>query len=599
MSLRLPGAPAEVKVVGQVVREAGESEGRLRTAVKFLVLRDDARRRIRSFVESGLRPRRKQRAAASPLEVPEQQEWERELRASEARKAAILDCALDGVITMNPEGRITEFNRAAERMFGYERAQVIGKTIAETIVPPALRDQHRRGLARYLATGEAKVLGRRVELNGLRADGTEFPVELAIATTLADAAPRILQAICQSLRWDLGALWTVDRRTDSLHCVEMWPEAPAFPEFRAMAQSRTLRRGAGLPGRVWALGKPVWSTRVAGDTDFVRSEAAEKDGLHGAVVFPILLGGECLGVMEFLSRHDRPGDDDLLERFATIGSQLGQYMERKRAEEGVRRSEERFRALVENSTDVIALLSREGKNLYATPSQVRVLGRTPEENKGRNAFEDVHPDDLQDVKDRFARCLANPGVPVTAEVRVRHKDGSWRVVEAVGVNRLEDPSVRAIVANYRDITARKRAEGIQSTLYRVSEATSVARDVGELYAEIHAIVAELMPAENFYIALYDEAAKVLTFPYFVDAVDPRPEPKKPGKGLTEYVLRTGEPLLATPERFAELEKAGKVKLIGSSSVDWLGVPLKTGTRTLGVLVLQSYSCWWWTARAAW
>ena len=629
MSLRLPGAPAEVKVVGQVVREAGESEGRLRTAVKFLVLRDDARRRIRSFVESGLRPRRKQRAAASPLEVPEQQEWERELRASEARKAAILDCALDGVITMNPEGRITEFNRAAERMFGYERAQVIGKTIAETIVPPALRDQHRRGLARYLATGEAKVLGRRVELNGLRADGTEFPVELAIATTqaegqrlftaylrdisdrqraelgqvvqhattrvlaeaptLADAAPRILQAICQSLRWDLGALWTVDRRTDSLHCVEMWPEAPAFPEFRAMAQSRTLRRGAGLPGRVWALGKPVWSTRVAGDTDFVRSEAAEKDGLHGAVVFPILLGGECLGVMEFLSRHDRPGDDDLLERFATIGSQLGQYMERKRAEEGVRRSEERFRALVENSTDVIALLSREGKNLYATPSQVRVLGRTPEENKGRNAFEDVHPDDLQDVKDRFARCLANPGVPVTAEVRVRHKDGSWRVVEAVGVNRLEDPSVRAIVANYRDITARKRAEGIQSTLYRVSEATSLARDVGELYAEIHAIVAELMPAENFYIALYDEAAKVLTFPYFVDAVDPRPEPKKPGKGLTEYVLRTGEPLLATPERFAELEKAGKVKLIGSSSVDWLGVPLKTGTRTLGVLVLQSYS----------
>jgi PAS domain S-box-containing protein len=630
MSLRLPGVEAEVKVVGQVVREAGGGEGHLRSAVKFLVLRNDARKRIRSFVDSGLRPRRKQRAAASPLEVPEQQEWERELRASEARKAAILDCALDGVITMNPEGRITEFNHAAERMFGYERAQVIGKTIAETIVPPRLREEHRRGLARYLATGEAKVLGRRVELSGLRADGTEFPVELAIATTqaegqrlftayvrdisdrqraelgqavqhattrvlaeaptLADAAPRILQAICQSLRWDLGALWTVDRRTDALLCVEIWPASPAeFPEFRSMARSRTLRRGVGLPGRVWAMGKPVWSTRVAGDTDFVRSEAAEKDGLHGAVVFPILLGGECLGVMEFLSRHDRPGDDDLLERFATIGSQIGQYMERKRAEEGVRRSEERFRALVENSTDVIALLSREGTNLYATPSQARVLGLTPEESKGRNVFENVHPDDLQDVKERFARCMANPGVPITAEVRVRHKDGSWRVVEAVGVNRLEDPSVRAIVANYRDITARKRAEGIQSTLYRVSEATSVARDVGELYAEIHAIVAELMPADNFYIALYDEGAKVLTFPYFVDAVDPKPEPKTPGKGLTEYVLRTGEPLLATPERFAELEKAGKVKLIGGSSVDWLGVPLKTGTRTLGVLVLQSYS----------
>jgi PAS domain S-box-containing protein len=355
-----------------------------------------------------------------------------------------------------------------------------------------------------------------------------------------------------------------------------------------MARSRTLRRGVGLLGRVWAMGKPVWSTRVAGDTDFMRAEAAEKDGLHGAVAFPILLQGDCLGVMEFLSRESRQGDDDLLERFAAIGSQIGQYMERKRAEEEVRTSEERFRALLENSNDVIALLARDGRYLYVTSGQTRILGYAPEETVGRVAFEFVHPDDLDLAKDRFAKCAENPGLPVSAEVRLRHQDGSWRVIEAVGVNRFDDPGVRAIVANYRDITARKRAEGIQSTLYRVSEATSVARDMDELYAEIHAIVAELMPAENFYIALYDEAAGVLTFPYFVDAMDPRPEPKKLGKGLTEYVLRTREPLLATPERFAELQKSGKVKLIGGSSLDWLGVPLKTGSRTLGVLVVQSY-----------
>jgi two-component system NtrC family sensor kinase len=630
IGFKLPGSGAEVKVVGQVAREAASGEGGPRSAVKFLVLRDDARQRIRAFVEAGLGRKRPAQAAVSLPEVPEQEEWERELRASESRKSAILDCALDGIITMNLEGRITEFNRAAERMFGYERAQVIGKTIAETIVPPSLRERHRRGLARYLATGEPVVLGRRIELPGLRADGTEFPVELAIATTqtdgqrvftayvrdisdrqraelgqavqnattrvlaeapdLAAAAPRILQAICESLGWDLGALWTVDRRSDALRCVEVW-HAPGteFPEFTAMAQSRTLLRGAGLLGRVCAAGKPVWSTRVAGDSDFLRAAAAEKDGLRAAVAFPILLGGECLGVMEFLSRHDRAGDDDLLQKFAAIGSQIGQYMERKRAEEEVRRSEERFRALVENSTDVIALLSREGTNLYATPSQTRVLGLTPEENRGRNVFENVHPDDASIAQERFAKLLASPGVPVTAEVRVQHKDGSWRVLEAVGVNRLDDPSVRAIVANYRDITARKQAESLQAALYRVSEATSVTRDVGELYAEIHAIVAKLMPAENFYIALYDEAAKIVTFPYFVDAVDPKPEPKKLGKGLTDYVLRTGEPLLATPERFAQLQKTGEVKLIGGSSLDWLGVPLKTDDRNLGVLVVQTYT----------
>jgi len=462
ISFRLPGSEAEVKVVGQVAREAGSSEGRPQSAVKFLVLRDDARQRIREFVEAGLAKGRRSPAAAPVPDVPEQEQWERELRSSEARKTAILEHALDGIVTMNPEGRITEFNRAAERMFGYERAQVIGKTIAETIVPPSLRERHRRGLARYLATGESTMIGKRIEIQGLRADGTEFPVELAIV-----------------------------------------------------------------------------ATQVDGQRNFTAS--------------------------------------------------IRDISERRRAQEEASRTEERFRALVENSTDVIALLSREGTNLYATPSQTRVLGLTPEENRGRSAFEDVHADDIPEARELFARVLANPGLPVTAEVRVQHKDGSWRVVEAVGVNRLEDPSVQAIVTNYRDITARKQAENLQAALYRVSEATSVARDMGELYAEIHAIVAKLMPAENFYIALYDDAAKVLTFPYFVDAVDPKPEPKKPGKGLTEYVLRTGEPLLATPERFAELQKAGKVRLIGGSSLDWLGVPLQADGRTMGVLVVQTYT----------
>ena len=632
MTFRLPGSDAEIRVVGQVAREAESSHGRPRSAVKFLVLRDDARQRLRDFVEAGLAPQRGRRPAATTApslsEIPEGEEWERELRASEARKTAILDCALDGIVTIDAEGRITEFNRAAEGMFGFARADVVGKPLAETIVPPALREKHRRGLARYLATGRSALLGKRIEMPGLRADGTEIPLELAIAATeaagqrlftaylrdvsdrkraelgeavqnattrvladaptLADAAPRILQAICESLGWDLGALWTVDRAAGFLRCAEIWHAPGAeFPEFRAMAGSRTLRRGAGLLGRVWATGKPIWSARMEGDTDFVRAAAAEKDGLCAAVAFPILLGGESLGVMEFLSRHERAADDDLLRTLAAIGSQIGQYMERKRAEEEVRRSEERFRALVENSTDVIALLSREGTSLYATPSQERVLGTTPD--KGVSVFGRVHPDDLAFARARLAACLANPGQPVTAEVRVKHQDGSWRVIEAIGVNRLDDPSVGAIVANYRDITARKQAESLQAALYRVSEATSVTRDVGELYAEIHAIVAKLMPAENFYIALYDETAKVLTFPYFVDAVDGKPEPpRKLGKGLTEYVLRTGEPLLATPEKFAELQKTGKVKLIGGSSLDWLGVPLKTDGRTLGVLVVQTY-----------
>src|SRR5215211_5428912 len=95
-------------------------------------------------------------------------------------KTAIMEAALDGIITMDHAGMITDFNPAAELMFGYRRAEVLGRELAETIIPPSLRDSHRRGLARYLATGEGPVLNRRIELSGMRADGTEFPVELTI-----------------------------------------------------------------------------------------------------------------------------------------------------------------------------------------------------------------------------------------------------------------------------------------------------------------------------------------------------------------------------------------------------------------------------------
>ncbi|MGO9934666.1 MAG: PAS domain S-box protein [Steroidobacteraceae bacterium] len=105
---------------------------------------------------------------------------EKELKVSEARKAAILDSALDSIVTIDHRGLITEFNPAAEHTFGYRREQVLGKPLADTIIPPLLRETHREGFARYLATGEARVLGRRLEMTAIRADGSEFPVELAI-----------------------------------------------------------------------------------------------------------------------------------------------------------------------------------------------------------------------------------------------------------------------------------------------------------------------------------------------------------------------------------------------------------------------------------
>src|SRR6267378_2944643 len=123
------------------------------------------------------------------VDVTSSQEAEQALGESQARQGAMVEAALDAIISMDHAGRILEFNPAAEQLFGLKRADVLGHDMADLIIPPQLRELHRQGMARYLATGEGRVLGRRIEITAMRADGTQFPVELAIARISSDGPP--------------------------------------------------------------------------------------------------------------------------------------------------------------------------------------------------------------------------------------------------------------------------------------------------------------------------------------------------------------------------------------------------------------------------
>src|SRR5690349_12723415 len=130
----------------------------------------------------------------------------------------------------------------------------------------------------------------------------------------------------------------------------------------------------------------------------------------------------------------------------------------RQAAEALQASEQRFRQLVEHSSDVITLLGRDGTVLYASQSSQPVLGYTATENLGRNVFELVHPDDRGPALELFAELMQRPGHHVKTELRALHKDGTWRRLEAIGVNRLDDPAIGAVVVTYRDITERQRIE---------------------------------------------------------------------------------------------------------------------------------------------
>jgi PAS domain S-box-containing protein len=163
---------------------------------------------------------------------------------------------------------------------------------------------------------------------------------LAEAATIEEASPRILRAMGECLGWDVGALWRVDREAEALRCVELWHKASIeVPEFERVSREFIFVPGLGLPGRVWSSLEPEYIPDVVPDENFPRGSIAEREGLHSAFGFPILLGGEVLGVIEFFSREIRQPDQELLNMLAAIGSQIGQFVERKRAEEAFRKAQ--------------------------------------------------------------------------------------------------------------------------------------------------------------------------------------------------------------------------------------------------------------------
>jgi diguanylate cyclase (GGDEF)-like protein/PAS domain S-box-containing protein len=149
--------------------------------------------------------------------------------------------------------------------------------------------------------------------------------------------------------------------------------------------------------------------------------------------------------------------------------------------------------------------------------------------------------------------------------------------------------VRGRAWYFRDVTNSVKAERLQAALFRISQLSRDAEDLPSLYRAVHGVVGEMMNAKNFYIATVRPGSEQLEFPYFVDELDPNPPVKTGGRGLTAYVIRTGQPLLATPAVFERLVQAGEVEPIGAASIDWLGAPLKTGDVTWGAIVTQSYA----------
>ena len=192
--------------------------------------------------------------------------------------------------------------------------------------------------------------------------------------------------------------------------------------------------------------------------------------------------------------------------------------------------------------------------------------------------------------------------PINELVKGARRVAQGNLAETVPIHRQDELGILANAFNQmtvqlrqtltgleREIAEHKRTAKIQDCIYKISQAVNSTASLDEFYATIHAILGELLPVENFYIALYEPAEDLIVFPYYVDQRDKDPDPIQGGAGMTGYIMRTGKSLLATPEMIQNLVEQNEIELIGAESIDWLGVPLKVEGHIIGAVVVQSYS----------
>jgi PAS domain S-box-containing protein len=355
-------------------------------------------------------------------DITERRETEENLRHSEARHRAILESSLDAVVTMDHEGRIVEFNPAAESTFGRERSDAIGRRLAEMIIPQSVRGAHARGLAAYLATGTSQLVGKRLEMTALRADESEFPVELAI-TRINTLGPPLFT----------GFLRDISARKQAEDA-----RLAAEAKFRRLVE-QSLAGIYIIQGGRFAYVNPKM-TEIFGFSEQeltshpVEEFIAEADRPLAAENIGRRIDGKLESIRYQLRMLRKDGAEILVEihggrseyngQPAILGTLLD-ITARKRAEEALRESEEQFRTMVDAISQLAWMAEPDGYIYWYNQRWFDYTGTTPEQMEGWGWQRVHHPEILPTVLEGWKASIA-AGVPFEMDFPLRGADGAFR-----------------------------------------------------------------------------------------------------------------------------------------------------------------------------
>ena len=457
-------------------------------------------------------------AAGKPLyfiriveDITERKRAEAEVAREQALLRTIIDTVPDYIYVKDAEGRFSVANQAWLKERNLDDRTVVGKTVFD-LFPAELAGRMAAQDAGILKTGtpimdfEQRVsvktpdggrtaprwfsitkvpmrdasgtiigtIGTSRDITERKLSARRREMEHAIASVLADAAsvadalPRVIQAVCEGLDWDCGFHWSWDRASEQLRCQDHWfRPAEGMADFVQVSLGMvneapvelTATPSGGVVRRVWAGATPVWLSDVARRPDFRRASAAKRADLHGAFAFPIMMDGRPRGVMEFFSHEIREPDEALLQIVRAVGSQIGQFIRRMETERALLESEEQFRQLAGHIPQVFWICdARRHSAIYVSSAFREITGLDPEMLKTRahGWLDAVHPDDRKAlVEARKAAASGN----YDQTFRIVKPDGSIRWVRDRAFPVFDAKGVVYRVAGItEDITEMKAAE---------------------------------------------------------------------------------------------------------------------------------------------
>ncbi len=373
-------------------------------------------------------------------DITAQKQLEMAVEDEQNRLEALVESAPDAVVQADAQGNIIGWNQGAETMFGWSEAEALGEPLTR-LMPERYRRMHQMGMERYKETGETRVLGRTLELEGLRRDGTEFPLELTVSswtqggeryfgailrdvtdrtrrehelqrekdavdllqdiTAAANAADDVvgafdeaLERVAEFMGWPVGHAYVVDMDEEVLVPTPIWylEDPEAVQSFREVTEDTVFDLGEGLPGRVVAEGGPAWIPDVNRDAGFTRSEAAADLGVRAAFGFPVRVEDQITAVLEFFSGSPDEPPPQVLSLMEHVGTQLGRVVERELARTELRTSEQRLQAILDGISDGFVALDSRWRYTFVSQQMDRFLeeGRDRESLLGRTIW-DAYP----------------------------------------------------------------------------------------------------------------------------------------------------------------------------------------------------------------